>query len=122
MNKLRFIITLLLCIAYSFTHGQTKVNGVVVSEEGKPLSGVFIYNQLSGELLYETDKEGKFSITTNEELLNLLFYAENFKVKEMTFETDIKNLRVVLNEIKEELTEIAIKARRAKVFELKQYF
>jgi Fe(3+) dicitrate transport protein len=99
---------------------QNKVSGTVTSESGKPINKVFIYNEQGG-LLAETNVVGKFQFTTKKDQLSLLFYSENYKLKELILDTrQAENLSIVLNEFTEELTEIAIKARRARVFKLKR--
>lgn len=116
-DQLFTIITVLFCLT---TWAQNKVSGIVVSEEGKPINKVEIYNKQGG-LLAETNVKGRFSFETSKETVTVVFYSESFKLKELTIaSTSGEEIRVVLNSFSEELNEIAIKARTTKVFELKR--
>lgn len=120
MIKLRFVFTLVFCISYCLSFAQNKVTGTVVSEENKPINKVLVYNDQGG-LLAETNSEGFFQFTTDKNELKVIFYSETYKIKELSIDTRSSlTLKVVLSGFEEELSEIAIKARRAKVFELKR--
>lgn len=120
MNQLASFFTCVFVFLFFSMFAQNKVSGTVTSESGKPINKVFIYNEQGG-LLAETNVVGKFQFTTKKDQLSLLFYSENYKLKELILDTrQAENLSIVLNEFTEELTEIAIKARRARVFKLKR--
>ena len=53
--------------------------------------------------------------------MKVLFYSENFKLKELVvFKNKSSNLSIILNSFSEELSEIQIKSRKKKIFELKR--
>jgi Fe(3+) dicitrate transport protein len=120
MNKHRFIFTLL-CLIISFTTlAQIKVAGTVFNEANQPIQYVMVYN-IKGGLLAETNAKGVFQFTTDESELKVIFYSELYKIKELIIDTQsASNLRIVLAEFEEELTEVTVKARRAKAFQLKR--
>ena len=99
---------------------QNKVTGSVVSDINLPIKNVEIYSKKGG-LLTKTDSKGQFNFTTEKESIALTFYAENFKVKNVILDlANYKNATIILNSFSEELSEIQIKARKRKVFELKR--
>lgn len=99
---------------------QNKVSGVVVSSENKHIYKAEVYNKQGG-LLATTDKEGNFSFTTHKEDLILIVYAASYELKELVINTkSTTSLSIVLEPFSEELTEIAITARRSKIFEVKR--
>ena len=115
---LKAICVLLLLTTSVFA--QNKVSGVVISEENKALSKVKVYNQ-QGRLLAETNSNGFYQFITDKQQLNLMFYVDNYQLKEVQVTTnkDVV-LNIQLNSFSEELSEIEIKAQRRKVFELKR--
>ncbi|QTD38198.1 TonB-dependent receptor [Polaribacter batillariae] len=99
---------------------QYKVTGTVVSEEKKPINKVEIYNE-TGVLLAQTGILGKFSFTTEAQEISLIFYVENYRLKNVYLASEnYANVEVVLESFSEELSEIQIRARKEKVFELKR--
>tara|TARA_B100000787_G_scaffold170248_1_gene165187 strand:- start:21425 stop:23851 length:2427 start_codon:yes stop_codon:yes gene_type:complete len=97
---------------------QSQVSGTIFSEKNKPINKVQIYNSKGG-FLTETDSKGYFEFFINKEEIKLLLYSENFKLKELTVTSNnSSNLQIILNPLSEELSEIQIKARIYKVFEL----
>ncbi len=103
-------------VAYS----QNRVNGVVVSEAKKAIQEVQVYNK-AGDFLAETDTEGKFSFTSLKSKLTLIFYADNYHIKTLNLTSaSYKDVTVILKPFTEQLSEIEIKARTKKIFELKR--
>ncbi|CAI8409214.1 MAG: Fe(3+) dicitrate transport protein FecA [Flavobacterium sp. SCGC AAA160-P02] len=99
-------------------YAQSKVSGQVLSEVNTPINKVQIYDK-NGGLLTETNSKGNFEFVSNKEKLTLFFYSENFKVKELKIEGNkYANLQIILESFSEELTEVQIKARKVRVFEL----
>ena len=120
MNFKQVLFTAILLISSFVISGQSKVSGKVISDENKPLNKVQIYNS-NGGLLTQTDSKGRFEFKSEKEKISLLFYAENFKLKELLVVVkESQNLTITLNPFTEELSEIQIKARKKKVFELKR--
>ncbi|AQS93408.1 TonB-dependent receptor [Polaribacter sp. BM10] len=118
MNNKILIISLLFFQTIIF--GQNKVNGSVNTATNKPLKNVQVYNEMGG-LLAETNALGEFKFTTEKTKLPLIFYAEGYKIKNVFVELNkFQNLKIVLNIFSEDLSEIQIKARKERVFELKR--
>ncbi len=114
------IIFIIFSLLQTIVYSQYKVTGTVVSEENKPIKNVEIYNETGG-LLTKTNLLGKFEFKTKKESLSLVFYAENFRVKTMVLtSSNSNNITIILNSFSEELTEIQIRTRKEKVFELKR--
>lgn len=114
------IVLIFFALFQTVTYSQYKVSGIVVSDENKSLKKVEIYNE-SGGLLTETDALGAFSFSIDKKRVSLIFYTNNFQVKNLVLNLDsYKNVTVILNSFSEELSEIEIKARTRKVFELKR--
>lgn len=118
MNNKILIISLLFFQTIIF--GQNKVNGSVNTATNKPLKNVQVYNEMGG-LLAETNALGEFKFITEKTKLPLIFYAEGYKIKNVFVELNkFQNLKIVLNIFSEDLSEIQIKARKERVFELKR--
>ena len=114
------IIFIILTLLQTAIYSQFKVSGTVVSDENKALKNVEVYNE-SGGLLTQTDALGKFSFSVDKEKISLVFYVDNFKVERIVLKSDAYNdVKIVLNSFSEQLSEIQIKARKRKVFELKR--
>ena len=117
--KLKLVI-LFLIVLQSNIYSQYKIAGVVVSDDNKPINKVQIYDE-TGNLLGQTGILGKFSFSTLKTALPLIFYVEEYQLKNIYVELkDFANLKVTLEIFSENLSEIQIKARTAKVFELKR--
>ena len=114
------IIFIILTLLQTAIYSQFKVSGTVVSDENKALKNVEVYNE-SGGLLTQTNALGKFSFSVDKEKISLVFYVDNFKVERIVLKSDAYNdVKIVLNSFSEQLSEIQIKARKRKVFELKR--
>ena len=111
------------CIVFLFLFqmvifAQSKVSGKVTSEDKIPINKVQIYDS-NGGLLSTTNIKGDFDFFTDQKKISLIFYVENYQLKELSVEIDNPTiLNIILNSFSEELTEIQIKSRKAKVFEL----
>ncbi|MCG1037034.1 TonB-dependent receptor family protein [Polaribacter sargassicola] len=117
--KFRFFLIVFTLIQTTI-YSQYKVSGTVVSDENKTLNKVEIYNE-SGGLLAETNTLGAFSFSINTKTVSLVFYADNYKVKRVVLKVDnYTDIKIVLDSFSEELSEIEIKSRKRKVFELKR--
>ena len=99
---------------------QSQITGIVLSDDNIPVNKVQIYNSTGG-ILTETNSKGYFKFSIDQEKMKVLFYSENFKLKELeVYKNNTSNLSVVLNSFSEELSEIQIKTRKRKIFELKR--
>ena len=117
--KLRILVVFLLFLQ-SVTFSQYKISGVVVSDDNRPINKVQIYDETGG-LLAQTGILGKFKFSTEKEALQLIIYVEEYQLKNVFIQLkDFVNLKVTLETFTENLSEIQIKARTAKVFELKR--
>jgi Fe(3+) dicitrate transport protein len=117
--KLRILVVFLLFLQ-SVTFSQYKISGVVVSDDNRPINKVQIYYETGG-LLAQTGILGKFKFSTEKEAVQLIIYVEEYQLKNVFIELkDFVNLKVTLETFTQNLSEIQIKARTAKVFELKR--
>lgn len=110
-----FVFTTLSAIA------QHKVSGYVTdSGDQSPLIDVAIYTKSKG-LVAMTDQEGYFEFETEAETTILIFYAHNYTVSERTITTNTNvEINQTLELLAETLTEVQLKTRKAKAFELKR--
>ncbi|MGK0413975.1 MAG: Fe(3+) dicitrate transport protein [Polaribacter sp.] len=114
------ILVVIFSLFQTVIYSQYQVSGKVVSEKNKGINKVEIYNE-SGGLLAKTNVFGEFQFNTNLETLLLVVYTENYKVKNVVLSSEnYQNTTIVLNSFTEELSEIQIRARKEKVFELKR--
>jgi Fe(3+) dicitrate transport protein len=114
------ILVLFFLFLQAVVYGQYKISGVVVSDDNRPINKVQIYNE-SGGLLGQTGILGKFNFSSEKQALKLIFYVEEYRLKNVFIELkDFVNLKVTLETFSQNLSEIQIKARTAKVFELKR--
>jgi Fe(3+) dicitrate transport protein len=114
------VLILFLFFLQTFVYGQYKISGTVVSDANKPINKVQIYNE-SGALLAQTGILGKFNFSTKREALQLIFYVEEYQLKNVYLQlVDYVDLKVTLEIFSQNLSEIQIKARTVKVFELKR--
>ncbi|NRD20431.1 TonB-dependent receptor [Winogradskyella eckloniae] len=118
--KLKVYNTILLVfITVSSALAQSKVSGIVTSQESnKSLSNVEIFEKASG-LLAKTDAKGYFEFTTTKKTLTLVFFSYEFQVVEISVVVDgDTTVNQSLETLGEQLTAVEITARKAKVFEL----
>ncbi|WP_405566379.1 TonB-dependent receptor family protein [Polaribacter sp. Asnod6-C07] len=114
------LITALIFLTSFVAFSQFKVTGTVVNQDKEILNEVQVYNE-NGGLLAQTNTNGNFSFSTEKESLSLLFYLDNYSVKNVTITSNqYKDLAVVLEVLSQELSEIQIQANKKKVFELKR--
>lgn len=114
------IVVIIFSLLQTVIYSQYRVSGKVVSEKNKGIHKVEIYNE-SGGLLAKTNVFGEFQFNTNLETLLLVVYTENYKVKNVVLSAEnYENTTIVLSSFTEELSEIQIRTRKEKVFELKR--
>jgi len=117
--KFRILILFLIFTQLSL-YSQYKITGSVVSQDGTPINKVEIYDE-TGSLLAQTGILGKFSFTSEKKEIPLIFYLEEYRLKKVFLELkDFVGLKIVLEDFLENLSEIQIRARKTKVFELKR--
>ena len=114
------ILVVVFSLFQTVIYSQYQVSGKVVSDKNKGIDKVEIYNEAGG-LLVKTNVLGEFQFSTKLKTLLLVVYAENYKVKNVVLSSEnYQNTSIVLNSFTEELSEIQIRARKEKVFELKR--
>ena len=114
------ILVVVFSLFQTAIYSQYQVSGKVVSDKNKGIDKVEIYNEAGG-LLVKTNVLGEFQFSTKLKTLLLVVYAENYKVKNVVLSSEnYQNTSIVLNSFTEELSEIQIRARKEKVFELKR--
>ncbi len=99
--------------------GQTEISGYITNaNNNEVISNVQVYDKVSG-LLTTSDGNGFYQLFTDKSQLTLVFYISEFEILELeqTVTKDIA-LNITLQPLQENLSEIIINARRAKVFEL----
>jgi Fe(3+) dicitrate transport protein len=117
--KFRILILFLIFTQLS-VYSQYKITGSVVSLDDIPINKVEIYDE-TGSLLAQTGILGKFSFTTEKKEISLIFYVEEYRLKKVFLKLkDFVDLKIVLEDFLENLSEIQIRARKTKVFELKR--
>ena len=120
MHLTKRILVLTFCLFSWVLFAQNKVTGSVFSKENKPINEVIIYDA-KGNILAETNAKGFFQFSTEQNQIKVIFYSEIFKIKAVDIDAQNANdLRIVLEDFEQELSEITLKARRAKVFQLKR--
>ena len=116
--KVSSIIVFALCFIQTLVAQQQFSGNIKDASTGKVLQGVEIYEKSFG-LIGVSNEEGFFDIKTNKALGTLIFFSYEFNLKEFNFDTSSNSeLNVDLTPISEELNEVEIIARKAKVFEL----
>ncbi len=114
------IVTVLFIVLQTTIYSQKKVSITVLSEAQKPIKNAEVYSK-NGGFVAKTNTAGKINFTTEKTAITLVLFAENYKVKNILLQSDdYKNATIILNSFQEELSEIQIKARKRKVFELKR--
>ena len=98
---------------------QNKVSGYITNGSNNAMAvNVEVYDKVSG-LLATTDDKGYYEFTSDKVEIILVFYSPEFEIYEQAVKLDkALSLNIILQPLNEELTEIVINARRAKVFEL----
>lgn len=112
-----FIYSTLLFGSANSSIAQTKISGITISDNGKILASVEVYNKTSGTK-YLSDSKGKFSIELEKSgSYELVFYKENYAVSEKTVTTSNQSIVIILNRITN-LSEVVINKQKEKIFAL----
>ncbi|PQJ78260.1 TonB-dependent receptor family protein [Polaribacter porphyrae] len=118
--KFQTQITILFLLLNSSIYSQFTVSGIVVDNDKKPLNKVQLYSE-NGRFLTETLITGKFTFTTKKERITIIVYSESYRIKNIKLnKTNYQNVTITLEGFEEELSEIQIKSRKQRVFELKR--
>ena len=114
-----FKLFCVICLLSLSVIAQNKVTGVIIDENTQfPIDKVAVYERDFG-LLTLSNAEGFFQFETDSKELHLIFYAVNYKVTELDIEiTEDVFINQNLTLLSEQLTEVQIKARKAKAVEL----
>ncbi|MFT5076772.1 MAG: Fe(3+) dicitrate transport protein, partial [Flavobacteriaceae bacterium] len=117
-----FNILTVICLLLSINlMAQNKVSGIVnLAGTNLPINNIEIFSKTSG-ILTATNPEGYFEFTTYKKKMTLVFFSYSYKVAEQTI-TISKDTIIsqTLEVLAEELSEVEIKIRKAKTFELKR--
>lgn len=112
-----FSILFFLLLSTQVICGQNKIQGVITDAESNiVIKDAELYDR-NGGLLALTDENGTYSFTTEKEEINLIVFAFGYQVQEQKItvtSNTIANLK--LNSLREELSEVEVFARKAKVF------
>ncbi len=118
LKDYKFFIAILMCTSSIFS--QIKISGFVTNEDKKTLQKVEIFDDY-GNVLATTDIKGYYEFITNKKLLTVFFYLKEYELQEKNIKTEEKKTHyIVLNPFSEQLSEVEIKAKKHRVFELKR--
>ena len=121
VHSLQFKLSLLIALLISLNlSAQYKVSGIVTSQNtGKALNEVLILSSEGGTLAVSNEK-GFYEFETSKKTLTVLVYSEEFRLyeKQLTLTANFK-LDIALQSFDEQLTEVVVKARKKRIFELK---
>ncbi len=119
-------LTLFVLLTYGLGSAQGTDDGtqfygrVTAASSGAALENVQIFLK-NGGLLTTTDMEGNYSFALSEIPTTVIFYSTEFKIREFNINQNVLTpLNVALQPLSETLTAVEIKARKARVFELKR--
>jgi Fe(3+) dicitrate transport protein len=115
-----YSIVFVLFLVVTALTAQTKFTGVVTSETNKKLQKVELFD-VSGNVLAMTDSKGYFEFTSSKKAFTVVFYLDDYELFETKFDVNTKTVyNITLNAFSEELSEVEIKAKKRKAFELKR--
>ena len=118
LKDCKLIIALIFSVSL---YAQNTVNGVVLyAKTNTPINNVQVFDKSSG-LLTTTNTSGEFEFQTDKENMLLVFFSLEYEIKEQYITTkDAKNLKITLEDLTTELSEVIINANSRRVFELKR--
>ncbi len=100
------------------SYAQNRFTGTVTNTNKKTLQKVSVLDN-SGNTLATTNSKGVFSFTAAKSKIRIIFYLDNYELQEQEIQSG-NNITVVLESFSEELSEVEIKAKKRKAFELKR--
>lgn len=99
---------------------QTVKGAVVFSKTEQPIANVKVYDKVSG-LLTTTNSKGVFEFQTSKKEMTLVFFSFEYEVEEVTIQTEAgANLKIILKDLTQNLSQVEITARKRRIFELKR--
>lgn len=111
MMRLKDYSSIVLLFFPCFLLAQAKISGIVLSDNGRKLSGVEIYNKTTGTQIYSNYK-GEFEMNVDKSgTYVLVFHKKQFEIVEKQISTSDQNIKVVLDRVSE-LSEVVIKKQR----------
>ncbi|GAA3621984.1 TonB-dependent receptor domain-containing protein [Flavivirga jejuensis] len=115
-----FKIIAALIFSVSF-FAQNNISGTVTfSKDNRPINNVKVYDKASG-LLATTDDSGYFQFQTSKKTLTLIFFSLEYEAEEISIQTNTTSeLKIVLKDLTQNLSEVEITARKQRLFELKR--
>ncbi|WP_194767957.1 TonB-dependent receptor domain-containing protein [Tamlana sp. I1] len=118
LKAYNFIFALIFSVTI---YAQNTVSGVVVfSESNKTVENVQVYDKYSG-LVAKTNAAGQFQFQTTKEEMTLVFFSFEYEAKEIKINTlEAENLTVELHDLTTQLSEVEVKARKRRVFEMQR--
>lgn len=118
LKDCKLIIALIFSISM---YAQQTVKGVVTfSKTEAPIADVKVYDKTSG-FLTTTNATGNFEFQTSKKEITLVFFSFEYDYEEITIKTETTSeLKIVLNDLTQNLSEVEITARKRRIFELKR--
>ncbi|WP_299708907.1 TonB-dependent receptor [uncultured Tenacibaculum sp.] len=111
-----FLIIVVLISMHSYA--QNRFTGTVTNTNKKALQKVSVLDS-SGNTLATTNSKGVFTFTADKSKIRIIFYLDNYELQEQEIQSG-NNITIVLESFSEELSEVEIKAKKRKAFELKR--
>ncbi len=121
---MKYKVLLVSIFIYLFTgtiFSQNKISGVVKnSETNTPIKNVEVYDK-EYHLKATTNDKGFYEFSTTKKELTILFFSLDFSIveKHIIIEGNVL-IDITLSPLSEELSEVEVTARKAKVFEIKR--
>ncbi len=118
LKDFKLIVALIFSVS---VFAQKNISGTVTfSKDKQPINNVKIYDKASG-LLTTTDASGFFQFETSKQTITLVFFSYEYNVEEITVDTnDTSELKVELQDLTLNLSEVEVTARKKRVFELQR--
>ncbi|AUS04072.1 TonB-dependent receptor domain-containing protein [Pseudotamlana carrageenivorans] len=118
LKAYNFIFALIFSVSM---YAQNTVSGVVVfSESNKTVENVDVYDKDSG-LVAKTNAAGYFEFETSKSEMTLVFFSFEYEAKEISIYTaEAKDLKIALEDLTTQLSEVEVTARKQRIFELKR--
>lgn len=118
LKDFKIIIALIFSVSL---YAQNTVSGTVTfSKDSQPVADAKVYDKASG-LLTTTNTSGYFQFQTSKKEMTLVFFSFEYDVEELTIQTETTSeLKIILKDLNQNLSEVEITARKQRVFELKR--
>lgn len=118
LKAYNFIFALIFSVSI---YAQNTVSGVVVfSNSNKTIENVDVYDRDSG-IVAKTNEEGYFEFETSKSEMTLVFFSFEYASKDIKINTvAAKDLKIELQDLTTQLSEVEVTARKQRIFELKR--